>query len=74
MNSNNFNLEEKLKHSLQDNNAFLKRNGIIIDEEKYNRILCSLIHGIQYYDGKLIASTYFCEGGMHINLDIVGGK
>lgn len=35
MNSNNFNLEEKLKHSLQDNNAFLKRNGIIIDEEKY---------------------------------------
>lgn len=73
-NSDNFNLEEKLKHSLQDNNAFLKRNGIIIDEEKYNRILYALVYGIQYYDGKLIVSTYFCEGGMHINLDIVGGK
>jgi len=68
------NIEEKLIFSLKKNNAFLKRNGIIIDKEKYNRILYSIIHGISYYDSKLIVSTYFCEGGMHINLDIVGGK
>lgn len=72
--SDNFNLEEKLKHSLQDNNAFLIRNGIKINREKYNRILYSIIHGITYYDGKLIVSQYFCEGDSHINLDIVGGK
>lgn len=73
-NYKDMNIEEKLKLSLKKNSAFLKRNGIIIDKEKYNRILYSIIHGIKYYDGKLIVSEYFNEGDSHINLDIVGGK
>lgn len=73
-NYKDMNIEEKLILSLKKNSAFLIRNDIKIDREKYNRILYSLIYRNGYYDGKLIVSQYFCEGDCHINLDIVGGK
>lgn len=64
-------IEEKLKLSLLRNSAYLKRNSIVIDKEKYQRILYDLIHGIHYNDGKLLICSYFCEGGEHISLEIV---
>lgn len=70
-NYKDMNIEQKLILCLQKNSAYLIRNGIIIDKDKYNRILYDLIHGIHYNDGKLLICSYFCEGGEHISLEIV---